>query len=85
MSEKEPVTLVELLALLEEALNAEAGSLSPDMLLANVEGWDSMGVLLVMAEFDEQLGLTLNENILSEIKSIQDIVSVVQSAGLLKS
>jgi acyl carrier protein len=85
MSEKEPVTLVELLALLEEALNAEAGSLSPDMLLANVEGWDSMGVLLVMAEFDEQLGLTLTEDILSQIKSIQDIVNVVHSAGLLKS
>jgi acyl carrier protein len=84
MITKEPITLVELLALLEEQLNVESGNLSPDMLLADLGAWDSMGVLLVMAEFDERLGLTLTEDILNQLKSIQDIVNIVQTAGLLK-
>ena len=84
MCAKDSITIVELLALLEEQLNVEDSDLSTDMLLADLGAWDSMGVLLVMAEFDERLGLTLTEDILSQLKSIQDIVNIVQSAGLLK-
>jgi len=85
MSPKESITEAELLELLELQLNEDVGSLSADILLKDITGWDSMGVLLVMAEFDERLGITLVEETLTDLKSIGDLISVVNDAELLKT
>ncbi len=82
-SEKQPITVSALLNLIEALLNVDEGSLTIDTRLVNVPAWDSMGVLLLMAEMDERFGITLNETELANLRGVVDIVNVVKRAGLL--
>ncbi|MET0356856.1 MAG: acyl carrier protein [Cellvibrio sp.] len=82
-SEKQHITSPALLNLVEDLLNVEAGSLTIETRLVNVPAWDSMGILLLMAEMDERFGITMNEAALANLKSTADIVDVVRRAGLL--
>lgn len=83
MSSKEPISTKELVGLIEQQVNAEANTLAIDMKLADIKGWDSMAVLLLMAELDERLGITLSSDVLANLKSVKDIVAAVREAGLL--
>lgn len=82
-SEKQHITSPALLNLVEDLLNVETGSLTIETRLVNVPAWDSMGILLLMAEMDERFGITMNEAALANLKSTADIVDVVRRAGLL--
>lgn len=82
-SEKQPISVPALLNLIEALLNIDEGSLAIETRLVNVPAWDSMGVLLLMAEMDERFGITLNEAELANLRGIVDIVNVVKRAGLL--
>lgn len=83
MSSIEPITISDLLKLTEQLLNLDEGFLTLETLLIDVPGWDSMGVLLLMAEMDERFNITLNEVALANLKGVRDIVAVVKNAGLL--
>jgi len=80
---KDPIATAELLGLIEEQLNMTANSLRAETLLADIKGWDSMGVLLLMAELDDRLGVTLSSSVLADLKSVKDIIHAVKTAGLL--
>ena len=82
-SSKPPISTKELLGLIEQQVNAEANTLSVDMQLADIKGWDSMGVLLLMAELDERLGITLSSEVLANLTGVKDVVNAVKQAGLL--
>jgi len=82
-SSKEPISITDLLALIEQQLNAEPNTITIDMQLADIKGWDSMGVLLLMAELDDRLGITLESDVLANLKSVKDVVNAVKTAGLL--
>lgn len=82
-TKKEPITTAELLGLIEQQLNMEASTVKVNMELADIKGWDSMGVLLLMAELDDRLGITLSADVLAGLKSVKDIVNAVDAAGLL--
>ena len=78
-----PATTQEILNMLEVVLNEGENSLAIENELADISGWDSMGMLLLMAELDERFGITLTENELAQLQSIQDIVSVIDAKDLL--
>lgn len=80
---KAAISTAELLELIEQQLNADANSITLGMPLADIKGWDSMGVLLLMAELDDRLGMTLHSDVLEHLKNIDDIVNAVKAAGLL--
>lgn len=82
-TEKQPVTIPALLNLIEALLNIDEGSLAIDTRLVDVPAWDSMGVLLLMAEMDERFGITISESELANLRSVTDIVNLVKRAGLL--
>ena len=82
-TEKQSITTPELINLIEALLNVDEGSLTIDTRLVNVPAWDSMGVLLLMAEMDERFDITLNEAELANLRGVVDIVNVVKRAGLL--
>ena len=82
-SQKQHITVPALLNLVEDLLNIEQGSLTTETRLVNVSAWDSMGVLLLMAEMDERFDITLNETTLANLRGTADIVDVVRRAGLL--
>ena len=83
-TQKQSIAVAELLNLVEDLLNIDRGSITIETRLVNVPAWDSMGVLLLMAEMDERFGITLNEAALAKLKGTADIVEVVRQAGLLK-
>lgn len=82
-SEKSPITVAALLNVTEQLLNIDEGSLTLETRLVDMPAWDSMGVLLLMAEMDDRFGITLNEAALVNLKGVSDIVAVVRHAGML--
>ncbi len=82
-SQKQHITVPALLNLVEDLLNIDQGSLTTKTRLVNVSAWDSMGVLLLMAEMDERFGITLNETALANLRGTEDIIDVVRREGLL--
>ena len=82
-SQKQHITVPALLNLVEDLLNIDQGSLTTKTRLVNVSAWDSMGVLLLMAEMDERFGITLNETALANLRGTEDIIDVVRREGLI--
>ncbi len=61
---------------------------SPDRLTAetsrdSIPAWDSLGVLTLMAGLDQEFGLLLSDTELRPMKSVQDILDVLQKNGKL--
>ena len=44
-----------------------------------IEGWDSMGTLLLMADLDEMHDIQITEEDILELKTLQDISDLIQS------
>ena len=72
MSEKEK------LALLEETFDVDEGSLEPEMLLDDIEEYDSMTKLSLIVMIEEEFGKKLSGAEIKEFKTIQDILSIME-------
>ena len=64
----------EKLALIEEMLDEEEGSLKGETRLDEIESWDSMAVISLIALVDEHLGKHLSDYQINKIKTIQYIL-----------
>lgn len=73
----------------KEALTFIAGifecpdNLTPGTQKQNVRGWDSMGVLSLMAEFDDRFNILLTQAQLEQMNSVNDILNVLSEHGHL--
>ena len=65
----------EKIALLEDMLDMEEGTLSPEMKLDEIENWDSMMKLTLIVMMDEECGKTLKSDDIKGFKTIQDIMN----------
>lgn len=81
MSEK--VSLEDLMAMFAEIFEVEEEDISPQSEKDDIEGWDSMGVLSLMAEYDSLFDIALTPVQLESFKTVNDLIDVVRSAGLL--
>ncbi len=70
--------LKEKLALIEEALDVDEGSISPETVLADVDEWDSIAALSLIVMFDEQFERTINGEQIRALVTIQDILSYME-------
>ena len=64
----------EKLALIEEMLDEEEGSLKGETRLDEIERWDSMAVISLIALVDEHFGKPLSASQIKKFKTIQDIL-----------
>ena len=71
----------EIIAMVAEAFSVEAADLTAESSRDEVEEWDSMGMLMLMAEFDERYGLVVEEKVLAELETVADIIRLVQTKG----
>lgn len=62
------------LALLEEMLDLEEGSLNENMELGDIDAWDSMAVISLIALADEHFGKSLTAVQIKKFKTIKDIL-----------
>jgi acyl carrier protein len=77
------MTLDEALAMLAEAFNEPVANLSPEAPRDQIEGWDSMGALLLIAELDERFGLELPAEESRAMKKVGDALDYLRRHGVL--
>lgn len=68
----------EKLAMLEEAFDMDEGSLSADMLLADVEEFDSIAKLSLIVLMDDEFGKTIKSDDIKALETVQDILNIME-------
>ena len=70
--------LQENLALLQDVLAVEAGSLTQETMLADVEEWDSIAALSLIVMLDEKFEKTVSGAQIKAMASISDILAYME-------
>lgn len=63
---------------LEEMLDQDEGTLSPEMLLSDLEEWDSIAHLSLIILLDDDYGKKISGNEIRALKTVQDILMLMQ-------
>ena len=72
------MTTEEKIALLEETLEMDEGTLKADMELDDVEEYDSMTKLSIIVMMDDEFGVKLTSDVVRGFKTVQDIVDLMK-------
>lgn len=78
MKEDKRMELNKKLALIEEALDTEEGALRPETPLDDVEEWDSITMLSLIAMLDEEFGKTISGKELKALRTVADILAYME-------
>ena len=70
--------LKEKMELLEEIMDVEEGTLTPESELAEVDEWDSLSKLALMAEVKKRGNRRLSTEEILNFKTVQDIIDYLQ-------
>ena len=65
----------EFLLALEDVLQME-DPLTEDQILTELDEWDSLSKMAVMAYYKKNFGITINLNDLKDIQSVQDLIEI---------
>lgn len=68
------MTINEKLAMLEELFEMDEGSLSAEMVLDELEQWDSMAKLSLIVLMDDEFGKELSGDQIKKFVKIQDVL-----------
>lgn len=68
------MTIEEKIALLEDMLELDNGSLRPETVLAEIDEYDSMAKLSLIVLMDDEFGKKLTGEQIREFKTVQDIL-----------
>ena len=71
------MTKEEKLAMLEEVMDLDEGELKEDAELSDIEEWDSLSVLTLIAEMKKKFGISLTTAQIKEFKTVADICAVI--------
>ena len=74
------MTNQEKIALLEEALEIDEGTLTEDMLLEDVDEYDSMAKLSLIVMMDDEFGVKLTGDMIKGFQTVGDILAVMDKA-----
>lgn len=66
------------LALLEDMLEMDEGSLTPKTVLEDLEEWDSLAMISLVALIDEKFNKKITGKAIKRFKTVQDILDVMQ-------
>ena len=72
MNEKEKLTL------LEETLELDEGTLTPDKELSEIEEYDSMAKLSLIVMMDDEFGVKLTGDVVKSFKTAADILACMK-------
>lgn len=70
------MTRAEFLAALEDMLELDAGSLSPDAALDSLDSWDSLAVISFIALVDEHFDHVVAGEDLAKAKTVGDLLAL---------
>ena len=72
------MTNQEKIALLEETLEIDEGTLTEDMLLEDVDEYDSMAKLSLIVMMDDEFGVKLTGDMIKGFQTVGDILAVME-------
>ena len=72
------MTIEQKLALLEETLEMEEGTLSADMVLDDVDEYDSMTKLSIIVMMEDEFGVKLTSDMVRGFNTVQDILDLMK-------
>lgn len=72
------MTNEEKIAILEELMEVDEGSLTPETLLKNVEEWDSVAFLSFIAMMDDEFGKIVKGSVVREQKTVADLMALME-------
>ncbi len=75
------MNLQEKLTALEEIMDMEEGSLSPDMELVNIEEWDSLAALSYVVFMGDEFNKKMSGAQIRSFKTVQDILNTMEMEG----
>jgi acyl carrier protein len=77
------ITTADTLKMLSEILEEPLANLTPEVSREDVDGWDSLGALALMAELDERFGIILTAEESREMTRIDDVIQLLRRHGCL--
>ena len=72
------MTEEEKIALLEEMIELEKGTLTPKTKLTDLEEWDSIAILAFIAMIDEEFDKIIKGSQIKKFKTVADALSVME-------
>jgi len=66
--------LAEKISLIEKALDTEPGTVKPEIQLTELEEWDSLGVVSLIAMLDKHFSVRLQPDKIRALKTVKDIL-----------
>ena len=72
------MTIEEKLALLEETLEMDEGTLSADMDLDDVDEYDSITKLSIIVMMEDEFGVKLTGDVVRGFQTVQDILDLMK-------
>lgn len=70
--------LKEKLTLIEETLDVDEGSISPETELADVDEWDSIAALSLIVMLDEEFDKTITGDEIRALVTVNDILAYME-------
>lgn len=68
----------EKIALIEEIMDLDEGSLTMDSVLQEFEEWDSLSKLSLIAEAKQEFGVVLNTDMIQQFVTVRDVCDCLQ-------
>ena len=69
--------LEEKIAILQDIMDVEVGVLTEDTILADVEEWDSLATLSLLAEMRKRFGIQLTTAEIKKFETVSDILQII--------
>ena len=71
------MSIVEKIALIEDCMDLEEGTLKLEDDLTSYEEWDSLTALSIIAAVDEKYHITLKGEDMKKVKTVSDVVKLI--------
>lgn len=68
----------EAIEIISEALDIDESMLDNDKKLIDIEQWDSVGILSLMAILDERKKMTFEIGKIQELKTVKDLIKFIE-------
>ena len=78
------MTLNEALTWIANLFEVSVEKIQPQTKREEIEAWDSLGTLTLMARLDEEFNIILSEDKIAELKVVDDILKILRDNGHLQ-
>ena len=75
--------LEEALMWIADLFEESVEDINPETLKEDIPAWDSLGVLTLMAELDENFGILLTDEEMQKLHKVNDIFDILRRDGRL--